>query len=588
MAILANGASRGASARASRAGSTARAIVKRRDKPYKTEHQRVLTKKKKLDLHTSFATAPPGYTFLPVGTPDLAERCKELSRQKCFSVNVVNAKPVSRNAHLLDKVSYHIHRVGYHFKAEIVEDACKQLRYISHRGLYVKEADLQTQHSESRLAQTLAKYQIPGGKLLGRTQHQRETLDQVRAAIKELFPKIPDQDLHQIVHHAWEEGSGRVGSVIGMELPRRVQLATIARIRHTYTDYDHLLKAFEWREARSIVEPDCLTTLIKWRGETDQDNDDEELEEIVRETIVLDSDDEADGDAHEADDEGSVTEREPGDATDVEITHHTLALDDVGAESAVEGLPRHVLDRFRTRHRDLGQRNAIAKQKIGVARQRLRAAASPPAHPIPIGRPASRLFDAHSNASHVNIQLDQYGRIPQELVLGGERYLPAPPQQTAGPNNYADEYRPVYAQRRAPSYDYRPVRVVIPEDVEMIDLTSPARPRYERPPVGAHDQPPGHALHSRPQYALPPQQLVPVAEQGYYRGPVPPYQGDACTLPVVKYLRPPQPLPQPPLQPVHGAPAPVQQVPRQYTEPLRQQYTPADGAVAPTQYYHPR
>ena len=35
---------------------------------------------------------PSGYTFLPVGTPDLAERCKEISRKKDVPVNVVNVR----------------------------------------------------------------------------------------------------------------------------------------------------------------------------------------------------------------------------------------------------------------------------------------------------------------------------------------------------------------------------------------------------------------------------------------------------------------------------------------------------------------
>lgn len=74
--------------------SAARDTLKRRDKPYKTEHKRVLAKKRKLDLHTSYAygDAPQGYAFLPVGTPDLADLCKELSRQRGFAVNVVNVR----------------------------------------------------------------------------------------------------------------------------------------------------------------------------------------------------------------------------------------------------------------------------------------------------------------------------------------------------------------------------------------------------------------------------------------------------------------------------------------------------------------
>lgn len=106
-----NGTSRAATARVSRAGSTARDIVKKREKPYKTENKRVLAKKRKLDLHVRgprtddqipytltvldlqtsyYHKAPTGFAFLPLGTPELAERCKELSRLGGYAVNVVN------------------------------------------------------------------------------------------------------------------------------------------------------------------------------------------------------------------------------------------------------------------------------------------------------------------------------------------------------------------------------------------------------------------------------------------------------------------------------------------------------------------
>ena len=69
-----------------------------------------------------------------------------------------------------------------------------------------------------------------------------------------------------------------------MSLSRQVQLATIARIRHTYTDYDKLLKIVSWKEARQIVEPISLTKLIEWRGEND--NDTEDFEEILQQTLA--------------------------------------------------------------------------------------------------------------------------------------------------------------------------------------------------------------------------------------------------------------------------------------------------------------
>ncbi|KAI7573592.1 hypothetical protein KC346_g20287, partial [Hortaea werneckii] len=348
--------------------STAREILKRREKPYKTEQQRVFAKKRKLDIHTSFRDPPPGYVSLPVGTPELAERCKELSRQRGLPVSLVNSKPTSKDAENPQKISHHIHRVGYHFRAEVVEDACEQLKYTVYDGKFMKESDLPAR--SQGLHSTLLKYGIDPAAV--NQFDNSESPDKVGAAIKELFPRIPDQDLNEIVHHAWEEGTRRVGTISTLELPRRVQLATTARIRHMYTDYDRLLRAFEWKEARSMVEADCLKKLIEWRGENPVDDaDDEELEEIVRETIVLDDDDQTvSGNSSEADDEGDTSD------ASVEITHVT----DFGAESGVDDRTRRWLDRSRPRQKAGRQRAAIAKQKIGAARQQLRA---PAPNPLP-------------------------------------------------------------------------------------------------------------------------------------------------------------------------------------------------------------
>lgn len=207
----------------------------------------------------------------------------------------------------------------------------------------------------------------------------QENNEQARAAIKELFPRIPEDDLNAILKHAWEEGTNRVGTNSTIELPRRVQLATIARIRHEYTDYDRLLRAFEWKEARALVEPTCLKKLIEWRGENEDDNDNE-LEEIVRETIVIDDDDDVGPRRHrrhgsEADDEDSAADIDQGYASDtsLEISHQPAAVEDLGAESHDER-SRRFLDRHQPPPRNVQQRYIDVRQKIGLARQQLRNA----------------------------------------------------------------------------------------------------------------------------------------------------------------------------------------------------------------------
>ena len=69
---------------------------------------------------------------------------------------------------------------------------------------------------------------------------------------------------------------------------RRAQLGVLAHIRHTYTNYDQLLRTGEWIAARTAVEPLCLDKLVQWRGD-DEDNTDV-MSDILREVIVIPDD----------------------------------------------------------------------------------------------------------------------------------------------------------------------------------------------------------------------------------------------------------------------------------------------------------
>ncbi|KAG9803778.1 hypothetical protein KCU63_g24047, partial [Aureobasidium melanogenum] len=84
-----------AGSRAPSVGQSAAAKIRdRRKKTYKVQLEHVRTKKKKLKLHDIQGSARPkeGYTFLPVGYADLAERCKEKSRQLGVDVAVVSVR----------------------------------------------------------------------------------------------------------------------------------------------------------------------------------------------------------------------------------------------------------------------------------------------------------------------------------------------------------------------------------------------------------------------------------------------------------------------------------------------------------------
>ena len=81
-----------------------------------------------------------------------------------------------------------------------------------------------------------------------------------------------------------------MGTAPELPLPRRVQLAVVAHIRHTYTDYDNFLKQVPWNAARALIEQASLNKLAQWRG--DDDDEPDAMEDILREIIVIPDDDE--------------------------------------------------------------------------------------------------------------------------------------------------------------------------------------------------------------------------------------------------------------------------------------------------------
>ena len=85
----------------------------------------------------------------------------------------------------------------------------------------------------------------------------------------------------------------------------------IAHIRHTHTRYDQLLRETSWEVARRTVESLCLDILVKWRGDEETGRD--QLDEVLREIVVIDDSDDEDEDGSE---EGSESEGEEEDSFD--------------------------------------------------------------------------------------------------------------------------------------------------------------------------------------------------------------------------------------------------------------------------------
>jgi hypothetical protein len=209
-----------------------------------------------------------------------------MQRMSRGRLTILQAKPKNKMHSDPEKLSHHVHRVGHHFPLQIIDLACSKFGYTydeSHGLQKAKDGD-----RTNWIARRFEDYSSRQVKQ-GHPTTEKETKGYIHGAVREMFPKIPDDDLQAIVTHAFEEGTNRVGNAKELSLARRVQLAVVAHIRHTYTDYDKLLKSGGWMEARSKVESVSLAKLKEWRDEADEQSN--ELEETFREVIVLDDDD---------------------------------------------------------------------------------------------------------------------------------------------------------------------------------------------------------------------------------------------------------------------------------------------------------
>ncbi|OAA76078.1 hypothetical protein LEL_05762 [Akanthomyces lecanii RCEF 1005] len=283
-------------------------------------------KKKKLEYQvTNDRKPPPGFEFVPMGNPDLTTACKEISREKDAMIFIVsNSRRGTAN-----QITGQMGRIGYHIRAMIVEEAKASLKNFSQLPV---------------VATNGAPEPIP--------ESQEEYHAQADAAVRDLFPRIPNTDRQAIVDYSFTRvrlpslttpfaNSNRIQGVsargtvpvgLSRELPlvRRVQLAVLAHIRHTHTPYDRLLKFKDVSrdDARKMVEKRCLDTLVQWRGDEETGRD--QLDEILREVVVI-------SDSETGDSEDESTGATSAEDADMELTV-------AGPSSQRYSVPRTELD----------------------------------------------------------------------------------------------------------------------------------------------------------------------------------------------------------------------------------------------------
>ncbi|KIW12998.1 hypothetical protein PV08_08185 [Exophiala spinifera] len=236
------------------------------------------------------ADPPKGYTFIPAGNPELTAALKEFARRGDHKIYAVTTTPHAERHEL----SREVHRIGFHFPTSVVAQVC------SHYGIRLTAGGKVIDDSkDDKLFQSV--YQ--NGKRPKEEPKDQITINtEAKQTIKDLFPKMPDNDLFQIIKTAFQLGDNKVGTADEIPLIRRAQLSVVAHIRHVYTDYDKLLRRCPYNEARHAVEKDTLAKLIEWRGDDEVEDEATQraADDLLREVIVIS--DEEDDDETDTDD----------------------------------------------------------------------------------------------------------------------------------------------------------------------------------------------------------------------------------------------------------------------------------------------
>ncbi|KAF2151216.1 hypothetical protein K461DRAFT_228732, partial [Myriangium duriaei CBS 260.36] len=361
---------------------------------------------------------PPGYTFLAVGYPDLSAKCKELSREKRVDIKVVSTVQASNKFQKeSSKVSSHLHRIGYHIRTDVFDEACTWLGYRFVNGKLVKDV---AANPASGFERTFARFGADISQFGTRSATQEES-QKVKNAIRELFPKIPEESLNEIFETAWQKGATTVGNETDLPLARRVQLATVAHIRHTYTDYDRILQASSWADARKAVEPYCLAKLVEWRGE-DETNDNA-IDDLLQEAIVF-SDDESPVELSEPD---RYADNEDSSDGNLEVTHRAANPADLErTPSAFEGSPRSGLSRVSPQW--VKQPQPLGEKHRGLLQARWRHARlygiQPyPSLPLATNTSAQNISSPLDSMAQITVPVDHRGRAPRKFIQDGVEYV---------------------------------------------------------------------------------------------------------------------------------------------------------------------
>lgn len=179
-------------------------------------------------------TVPLGYVGLAPGDHFVTRRVKQLALEQGRDIYVRMQKGRKKEYSQI---------VVYHVPPELLAQARE-------------EADQTRARREAARRQAAA----------GRERRHERFLEEARVALLKLYPKVPEDEAEQVVRHAFEVGSGRVGRSGKLALDEKLRLAAVAHVRHVHTDYERLLDTMEKEDARAEIQADVRDKLREWGG----------------------------------------------------------------------------------------------------------------------------------------------------------------------------------------------------------------------------------------------------------------------------------------------------------------------------------
>lgn len=147
---------------------------------------------------------PPGFEFVPIGNPELTKACKDLSRERDAMIFIVSVRQAQ---HLYLPLAGHVFNDQTNFQTAKDANANKLALQMSRSGHHIRRTIVE--EARAQIGEEDASTASNSGEPEPIPDSQEEYNAQADAALRDLFPRIPNTDRQMIIEHAFKKVSTR-------------------------------------------------------------------------------------------------------------------------------------------------------------------------------------------------------------------------------------------------------------------------------------------------------------------------------------------------------------------------------------------